>query len=300
MTNDDLQRLYEQEEKRIFYVAMTRARHNLVVSRAEERLSFGKKRRYQKSGFLDLSHDPKLVEEAESPFEIKIAAPAGPKAAEGYMSDGRVYESKCGILVRSKSEMLLANEFTDRGMYFEYEEPAENVSNALPDFTFPDYGGVVLEHLGLLDDPTYMERWEKKAKTYSEQGILALRTNEEEIKSLASTVDRLQEQLRNWAEERYGAERIELIALIEKIRWKSGMRIGGAIGGFGNGMFEVVKSNDGLIAVGIPQFIQQLGDAARADIPFGRNMPGYGNLVWEQLDVDGTTIMIGRIQEKNV
>jgi ATP-dependent DNA helicase DinG len=300
LTHDELQRLYEQEEKRIFYVAMTRARYNLVVSRAEERLSFGKKRRYQKSGFLDLSHDPKLVEEAASPFEVRIAAPAGPKAEEGYRSDGRVFESKCGILVRSKSEMLLANEFTDRGIYFEYEEAAENVANALPDFTFPDYGGAVLEHLGLLDDPTYLERWEKKARAYSEQGLLALRTNEEEIKVLASTVGRLQEQLRSWAEERYGAERIELIALIEKIRCKSGMRIGGAIEGFGNGMFEVVGSNDGIIAVGIPQFIQQLGDAARADIPFGRNMPGYGNLVWEQLDVDGTTIMIGRIQEKNV
>lgn len=91
---------------------------------------------------------------------------------------------------------------------------------------------------------------------------------EEEIKSLASTVDRLQEQLRNWAEERYGAERIELIDLIEKIRWKSGMRIGGAIGGFENELFEVVGSNLGIIAVGIPQFVQQLGDAAKADIPF--------------------------------
>ena len=152
MTHEELQRLYEQEEKRIFYVAMTRARHNLVVSRAEQRDLNGRKRSYQKSGFLDLSHAPKLVEEAASPFDIKIAAPTGPKAEEGYRSDGRVYETKCGIRVRSKSEMLLANEFTARGMYFEYEEPAENVPDALPDFTFPDYEGVVLEHLGLITD----------------------------------------------------------------------------------------------------------------------------------------------------
>lgn len=46
MTHEELQRLYEQEEKRIFYVAMTRARHNLVVSRAEQRDLDGQKRGY--------------------------------------------------------------------------------------------------------------------------------------------------------------------------------------------------------------------------------------------------------------
>jgi len=29
-------------------------------------------------------------------------------------------------------------------------------------------------------------------------------------------------------------------------------------------------------------------------------MPGYGELVWAQLDVDGTTILIGRMREEDV
>jgi len=87
--------------------------------------------------------------------------------------------------------MLLANEFTARGMYFEYEQPAENVPDALPDFTFPDYGGIVLEHLGLMTDSEYMARWEEKAGQYEAAGTRYFRTDEEEIRSLSATVDRL-------------------------------------------------------------------------------------------------------------
>jgi len=298
MTHEHLQRLYEQEEKRIFYVAMTRAKYNLVVSRAEKRSLNRRTRRYNKSDFLSLSHDPKLVKEASSPFEIQITAPERPKAEEGYRSDGRVFETKCGVLVRSKSEMLLANEFTGRGMYFEYEEADPAVPDALPDFSFPDYGRVVLEHLGLLDDPNYVERWNKKAKAYEEQGIRYFRTNEEEIKILANTVDRLQEQFRNWIEKQYDSERVQMIDLIETLRRKSDFIIGRSIGDFGDGTFEVDDSGEGIVVILIPRFVNISGEETEADdVFFDRKIPGYGELLWEENSLNDIRFMIGSLME---
>jgi len=242
ITSDELQKMYDQEEKRIFYVAMTRAKYNLVVSRAEERYSFGKKQPYQKSGFLDLSNDPKFVAEATSAYDVKISAPASPKSEEGYRSDGRVFQTKSGILVRSKSEMLLANEFTTRGMYFEYEEPSDNVMNALPDFTFPDYGNLILEHLGLMTDPNYFERWETKAKEYEKQGIGFFRTGEEEIRDISVTVDRLQDHFKSWTEQHLGDKRIRLVETLETIRRASQLQIRRPLGAFEDGVFEVDDS----------------------------------------------------------
>lgn len=212
--SEDSERLYEEEEQRIFYVAMTRARHNLVVSHADRR----ERKAYEESEFLDRAKIQVAVQEAKGAYDIHLAEPQ-PRASEAaYRSDGRMYQTNAGILVRSKSEMLLANEFTRRGMYFEYEEPAEGVPYALPDFTFPDYGRVILEHLGLMAEADYAERWAEKAAKYEAEGIRYFRTNETEIEILSTTVDRLQAQFRTYAGDRYGRDRVRCIELVERTR----------------------------------------------------------------------------------
>jgi len=146
----------------------------------------------------------------------------------------------------------LANEFTKRGIFFEYEEPQEGIADALPDFIFPDYGRVILEHLGLLEDPTYLECWEKKAQEYEKNGIRYFRTGEDEIKNLPATVDRLHEQMRAWTESQYGAGRVAGIEIIERLRRESDLRIGKAIGSFEQGVFEVMETSDNpVIAISI-------------------------------------------------
>jgi len=284
ITSDDLQRMYDQEEKRIFYVAMTRAKCNLVISRSEERYLFGRKRRYQKSGFLDLSNDPKFVAEAISSYDVRISVPASPKAEEGYRSDGRVFQTKSGVLVRSKSEMLLANEFISRGMYFEYEEPADNIMDALPDFTFPDYDGIILEHIGLMSDPEYIDRWEQKAKKYEMEGRRYFRTNEEEIKTLANTVDRLQDQFIDWVNKASRVERVERINLIEKLRRESNLNIGRSIGNFECGVFEIDDtSNQGILAIMVDS--NDIFPGVNIDPekgPIEVDIPGSSAILWEE------------------
>jgi hypothetical protein len=124
-------------------------------------------------------------------------------------------------------------------MYFEYEEPADNVRDALPDFTFSDYGDVILEHLGLMSDPDYIERWQSKARAYEKQGIRYFQTNETEMRDVSGAVDRLQDQFRLWVEQRVGVQCVRLIGVLEEIRRISQLQIGHPLGSFEDGVFDV-------------------------------------------------------------
>jgi len=53
-----------EEERRLFYVALTRARHRLFLSYAAERMRWGSRERTLPSEFLD-DIDSRLVESAE-------------------------------------------------------------------------------------------------------------------------------------------------------------------------------------------------------------------------------------------
>ena len=219
ITDKDIERIYKQEEKRIFYVAMTRAKYHLVISNCKNRILSGNPKTYEKSEFLKLSHDVNLVKEASTQYEIEIKPPKVDITDKGdYRSDGRVFQTVTGELVRSKSEMLIANEFTRLGIQYEYEQPAENVIDALPDFILTDYGNAIVEHLGLLNDAEYLRKWDEKAKKYEAEGILYLRTNEEEILNLTQTVERIREQASYWCEKKFGVEKVEKIHKYEEPR----------------------------------------------------------------------------------
>ncbi len=221
ISNQDLERIYIQEEKRIFYVAMTRAKYHLVISNSKNRTLFGSPKTYEKSNFLKLSHDSNLVKEAESVYEIEINTPKVNVEDKGdYRSDGRVFQTNNGELVRSKSEMLIANEFYRRGILYEYELPDDNLQNALPDFKLQEYDNVIIEHLGLMTDAEYHKRWNEKAKQYEDEGILYLCTNEEEMKYLDTTIERLVDQSRLWYETKYSKEQLDLIKTNEENRRK--------------------------------------------------------------------------------
>jgi hypothetical protein len=221
ISNQELERIYTQEEKRIFYVAMTRAKYHLVISNSKNRTLFGNPKIYEKSNFLKLSHDSNLVKEAASVYEIEINAPKVNISDSGdYRTDGRAFQTNNGELVRSKSEMLIANEFYRRGILYEYELPDDNLQNALPDFILQEYDNVIIEHLGLMTDAEYHKRWNEKAKQYEDEGRLYLCTNEEEMKHLSMTVERLLYQTRLWYETKYSKEKLESIKTNEENRRK--------------------------------------------------------------------------------
>lgn len=90
--------------------------------------------------------------------------------------EGLIHKTKKkGLIVRSKSEVIIANELINRNINFEYERILEEGGHRfLPDFTFEDASGdiIIWEHLGMLDNPAYKASWEKKKEIYKELGFI--------------------------------------------------------------------------------------------------------------------------------
>jgi ATP-dependent exoDNAse (exonuclease V) alpha subunit len=84
-----------------------------------------------------------------------------------------------GVLVQSKSEVIVANILTDLGLSWEYEQKLLNKENDPTDFRWPDftvsYQGDTFywEHRGMLGSPTYKEKWDRKEKWYTDNGYFS-------------------------------------------------------------------------------------------------------------------------------
>ena len=81
--------------------------------------------------------------------------------------------------MRSKSELVIADKLFAAGVEYAYEQPLvlPSGSTRYPDFTISDHArGVTFywEHLGMLADPGYRARWERKRAEYVEAGIREL------------------------------------------------------------------------------------------------------------------------------
>jgi ATP-dependent exoDNAse (exonuclease V) alpha subunit len=82
-----------------------------------------------------------------------------------------------GIMVRSKSEVIVADILTSLGISCEYEQKLESKNDPsdfrLPDFTLSYEGDTFYwEHLGMLSVPSYRESWERKRQWYEDNGFL--------------------------------------------------------------------------------------------------------------------------------
>jgi hypothetical protein len=87
-----------------------------------------------------------------------------------------VHRTTRGHLVRSKSELVIANYLDSAGLNYQYERPLEGTAapgRLRPDFTFVDDVGdvIVWEHLGMLDRPDYRRSWEWKKAWYEANGF---------------------------------------------------------------------------------------------------------------------------------
>ncbi|MBQ0028560.1 MAG: hypothetical protein KBS96_08150 [Lachnospiraceae bacterium] len=86
------------------------------------------------------------------------------------------HKTLSGNIVRSKSEVLIANLLTQRNIPFKYECPLYlNGQCFYPDFTIMnpiDCKIWYLEHLGMMDNPQYVSGFTKKLQTYCSNDII--------------------------------------------------------------------------------------------------------------------------------
>lgn len=87
-------------------------------------------------------------------------------------ADSHIHVTINGLLVRSKSEMIIANLLYSMGIPFNYEErfpvPYDDGKYIYPDFTIhlPDGSVIYWEHLGMLNMKSYCERNATKLHHY--------------------------------------------------------------------------------------------------------------------------------------
>jgi hypothetical protein len=146
--------------------------------------------RFRKKMVLLLERDTTVLEKLRSPqcsdtllrntnmFVLAVR----PESVDRYYAAHLIHRTRPsaqhpqGILVRSKSEVIVADILTSLGISFEYEQKlSANDPNdfKLPDFTVSYEGDTFYwEHLGMLSVPSYREKWDSKRQWYEDNGYL--------------------------------------------------------------------------------------------------------------------------------
>jgi hypothetical protein len=112
-----------------------------------------------------------LARRLTSLFESPIVR----KFNEHYYASNLIHITRSGVKVRSKSEVIIANELDNTGIAFEYEKKLvlNDGKEFIPDFTvFMDsVDQIYWEHLGMLSNGDYRKKWEYKKSEYTKNGI---------------------------------------------------------------------------------------------------------------------------------
>jgi exodeoxyribonuclease V alpha subunit len=102
-----------------------------------------------------------------------------PESVDRYYAEHLIHRTRKGTMVRSKSEVIVADILTSLGISCEYEQklPSKDDLNdfRLPDFTVSYEGDTFYwEHLGMLSVPSYKQAWDRKRQWYEDNGFLDL------------------------------------------------------------------------------------------------------------------------------
>lgn len=145
--------------REMFYTGITRATRHCTVLVQEDVSPLFSLRRLENSHLLGIN---------SSLFDFKPAPDELLRRRDWY-EEGRIHHTLTEYMVRSKSEVIIANMLHERGIEFEYEVPlyARDGSVYLPDFTINWRGDKwYWEHLGKMDDAKYRKDNEEKLRWY--------------------------------------------------------------------------------------------------------------------------------------
>ncbi len=145
--------------RELFYTGITRARRNCTILIQEDISPLLSMRRPEKSYLVGINAS--LFSFHPLPNEMRTMS-------EWYV-EGKIHQTLSDIMVRSKSEVIIANMLTEREIPFQYEMPlyAPDGTFYLPDFTITWAGEAwYWEHLGRMDNDKYRNHWETKKAWY--------------------------------------------------------------------------------------------------------------------------------------
>ena len=149
--------------RELLYTALTRQKDRIVI------LHQGPRTELRKYSSDDRSETARRL--------TNLFVASSPVVINGhFFEDYLIHRTARGEMVRSKSEVIIADHLANKGVAYGYEQPLtlEGVTK-YPDFTLEDMeSGVTYywEHCGMLHIPSYRRRWEEKLDWYRAHGIL--------------------------------------------------------------------------------------------------------------------------------
>ncbi|MCK4232357.1 AAA family ATPase, partial [candidate division WOR-3 bacterium] len=149
--------------RELIYTALTRQRRRIVILQQGDR--------------NDLK---KFASDNRSETAIRLTnlfrAPQPVEIEGRFFEDRLINQTRRGELVRSKSEVIIADRLTDLEVEYTYEKDLTiDKVTRFPDFTIEDEetGQIFYwEHCGMLQDPEYRSRWKRKLQWYRDNSIL--------------------------------------------------------------------------------------------------------------------------------
>ena len=143
----------------LFYTAITRARRHCTLLVEQDVTSLLGMRRLEASRLRRIN----------SSLFTFYPVPEALLTVSGWYEDGRIHQTLADVVVRSKSEVIIANMLFERDIPFRYEHPifASDGTFYLPDFTITWRGtDYFWEHVGMIHRDDYRAHWEKKRAWY--------------------------------------------------------------------------------------------------------------------------------------
>ena len=153
--------------RELLYTAVTRHQERLVILHEGPLVEY---RRYAADEHSEIAR--RMTNLFADPLPREVAV----DNQQHFFEEGLIHRTERGDLVRSKSELVIADKLHARGIDYEYEQPLALGDRRMryPDFTIADHArGVTFywEHLGMLDRRGYRDRWERKRAEYFACGI---------------------------------------------------------------------------------------------------------------------------------
>lgn len=153
--------------REMLYTAITRQRDKVVVLLQGDVADL---HRYSLDSFSEVKRRLTNLFQQSVPTVVEI----GKKAL--FLDQNLIYRTRRGELVRSKTEWIIADKLDDAGITYHYERPLDmGGATRYPDFTIKDDDSGVTcywEHLGLMNSPQYVDRWNRKEAAYRSMGIV--------------------------------------------------------------------------------------------------------------------------------
>ncbi|MDD3415844.1 MAG: AAA family ATPase [Lachnospiraceae bacterium] len=150
--------------KELLYTAITRQKDKLVIL-------------YNDGAYHLRDYSSMSCSEVARRFTCLFEAPNIVEYKKKYYEQALIHRTLKGDLVRSKSEVIIANMLFEAGIEYEYEKELDLGDDGIriPDFTIEDAeSGTCFywEHCGMLGDAGYSKHWEEKKELYKKHDIV--------------------------------------------------------------------------------------------------------------------------------